>query len=94
MPFVSQKFREFISDCYDLLTEIKIIAETLDSKFINQSITQQSERLRKEILLIAVVGEVKAGKSTFVNNLLNCNICGTDIDICTKQLERISYAEE
>jgi small GTP-binding protein len=94
MPVITQKFREFISDSYDLLTEIKIISENLDSPFIAQSINQQSERLRKETLLIAVVGEVKAGKSTFINTLLKSPICKTDIDICTKELERISYAEE
>ncbi len=93
MP-ISGRFREFISDCYNLLTELKIISESLDEEFIKQAIEQQSERLRKDILLIAVVGEVKAGKSSFINNLLETSVCKTDIDICTKQLERITYGEE
>ena len=40
-----------------------------------------------------VVGEVKAGKSSFVNALLEENICQTAAEPCTDKIQQIIYAK-
>ena len=38
--------------------------------------------------------EVKAGKSSFVNALLEAEVCATDIEPCTDSIQQIVYAQE
>nr|WP_242020274.1 dynamin family protein [Nodosilinea sp. FACHB-131] len=44
--------------------------------------------------MFVVVGEVKAGKSSFVNALLDAEVCATDIEPCTDSIQQIIYAEQ
>lgn len=43
---------------------------------------------------LLVCGEFKRGKSTFINALLNRNVCATDVDICTSVVTIIRYGEK
>ena len=45
----------------------------------------------KENFLFVIVGEVNAGKSSFVNALLGASICATSHDICTQDVQKITY---
>lgn len=47
-----------------------------------------------EPFLFVVVGEVKAGKSSFVNALLQADICKTAADPCTDVIQQIVYSED
>ena len=44
--------------------------------------------------MFVVIGEVKAGKSSFVNALLESEVCATDVAPCTDTVQVISYADE
>jgi len=44
--------------------------------------------------LFVVVGEVKSGKSSFINALLRENICAVAPDPCTDRIQKIVYASE
>ncbi|MEL7084248.1 MAG: dynamin family protein [Cyanobacteria bacterium J06597_1] len=44
--------------------------------------------------MFVVIGEVKAGKSSFVNALLESEVCATDVAPCTDTVQVISYAPE
>lgn len=44
--------------------------------------------------LFVITGEVNAGKSSFVNSLLGSPICATSHEICTDQVQKITYGEE
>jgi GTPase SAR1 family protein len=46
-----------------------------------------------EPFLFVVVGEVKSGKSSFINALLNENICPVDAAPCTDVIQEIVYAD-
>ncbi|MCW8850096.1 MAG: dynamin family protein [Melioribacteraceae bacterium] len=46
-----------------------------------------------EPFLFVVVGEVKAGKSSFINALLNADICKVDAAPCTDVVQKIDYSE-
>jgi len=44
--------------------------------------------------LFVITGEVNAGKSSFVNSLLGAPICATSHEICTDQVQKITYGAE
>ncbi|MGD1854718.1 MAG: dynamin family protein [Leptolyngbyaceae cyanobacterium] len=71
--------------------------QTLASGINNPDLAQTTDSLRRSInepFLFVVVGEVKAGKSSFVNALLDAEVCATDIAPCTDSIQQIVYAEE
>jgi len=47
-----------------------------------------------EPFLFVVVGEVKAGKSSFINALLNANVCKVDAAPCTDVVQKLEYSKE
>lgn len=47
-----------------------------------------------EPFLFVVVGEIKAGKSSFINALLSTDICRVDPAPCTDSIQQIVYASE
>lgn len=44
--------------------------------------------------LFVIAGEVNAGKSSFVNALLGAPICATSHEICTNEVQKITYGEQ
>ena len=61
----------------------------------NIQLSEYLNNLLKNIdapFLFVIVGEVKAGKSSFINALLKENICRVDIDICTDKVQEIVYS--
>ncbi|MEM7065014.1 MAG: dynamin family protein [Cyanobacteria bacterium P01_B01_bin.77] len=63
----------------------------------NPDLAETTDSLRRSIdepFLFVVVGEVKAGKSSFVNALLDAEVCATDIAPCTDSIQQIVYAEQ
>jgi len=70
--------------------------QTLASSINNPDLAQTTDSLRRSIdepFLFVVVGEVKAGKSSFVNALLEAEVCATDIAPCTDSIQQIVYAD-
>ena len=47
-----------------------------------------------ENFLFVIVGEVNAGKSSFVNALLGSPVCATSHEICTQDVQKIIYGEK
>ncbi len=58
------------------------------------SIDQVSRRMREHRFTVAVVGEFKTGKSTFVNSLLGVDVLPTDVVPATATLNRMTYGLE
>jgi GTPase SAR1 family protein len=50
-------------------------------------------RLAENAYQILVVGEVKRGKSSFINALIGQNVLPTDVDVATSQVFRVCRAE-
>ncbi|MBW4622864.1 MAG: dynamin family protein [Cyanosarcina radialis HA8281-LM2] len=76
-----------------LLYSVQQLANDLGNAGLRETV----ENLRKNInepFLFVVVGEVKAGKSSFVNALLEAKVCATDIEPLTDCVEQIVYANE
>lgn len=71
--------------------------QDLASSINNPDLAQTTDSLRRSIdepFLFVVVGEVKAGKSSFVNALLEAEVCATDIAPCTDSIQQIVYADQ
>ena len=84
-----QNYRQSLSE---LLHRLQRLSSTLN----NHKLKETVEGLRKNIaepFLFVVVGEVKAGKSSFVNALLEAEVCATDIEPCTDSIQQIVYSE-
>jgi ribosome biogenesis GTPase A len=63
----------------------------------NKELQEVAGNLRSNIndpFLFVVVGEVKSGKSSFINALLKADICKVDPAPCTDAVQQIVYAEE
>ena len=82
------------------IEEIEKSIETVEKEFNvrfdeeRDDIKKQKERLDNPDLQIAIVGTIKAGKSTFINALLQDNIATTDVTPETASLTKFIYKEE
>ncbi len=69
------------------------LANVLDDPGLSGEIDQLSASALKPFLFV-VVGEVKSGKSSLINALLEAPVCAVDSAPCTTRVQEISYAEE
>jgi len=71
-----------------------IIAVLDDPDFadISMELKDLTRSLDKPFMFV-VIGEVKSGKSSFVNALTSSEICAVDADICTDKVQQIVYSE-
>ncbi|PSR14379.1 hypothetical protein C8255_24230 [filamentous cyanobacterium CCP3] len=90
---IDQKLHAYRDDLDRLLERVQTLATNIN----NPNLQQTTHNLRRNInepFLFVVVGEVKAGKSSFVNALLDAEVCATDIEPCTDSIQQIVYAEQ
>ena len=74
-----------------LLRQLKDFAERLNLQGLVNSIDDTLHRVETNTFSIAVVGEFKRGKSTFINALLGRDILPSDILPTTATLNRVTY---
>ncbi|MBT9311129.1 dynamin family protein [Leptothoe kymatousa] len=77
----------------ELLQRMQALAASIN----NPALAETTDSLRRNIdepFLFVVVGEVKAGKSSFVNALLDAEVCATDIAPCTDSIQQIVYGDQ
>jgi len=90
---VDQKLVEYQSELDSLLNQLEIFANQINNQKLQTTIVNLRSNINEPFLFV-VVGEVKAGKSSFVNALLQTNICKTAADPCTDVIQQIVYSEE
>jgi GTPase SAR1 family protein len=94
---VSQIVDEGLQNYRFKLNELLHSMERLASDINNAALEDTVEGLRRNInepFLFVVVGEVKAGKSSFINALLSAEVCETDIEPRTDAIQQIVYADQ
>ncbi len=69
------------------------LATVLGESALSAEIDQLSASAVKPFLFV-VVGEVKSGKSSLINALLEAPVCAVDSAPCTTRVQEISYGEE
>lgn len=84
------RFKESISSLFGKLVELS--AEAGDAALLE--VAQGLVRNVNAPFLFVVVGEVKAGKSSFINALLGDDICAVAPDPCTDAIQKIVHAPE
>ncbi len=76
-----------VDDLQDLIG----ISDELKLEKTAELVAEVLERVREQRFKVAVVGEFKRGKSTFINALLGKNILPSDILPCSATLNRVTY---
>ncbi|WOD40547.1 dynamin family protein [Nodosilinea sp. E11] len=90
---IDKKLQAYRADLDHLLERVQALATAINNPNL-QLTTHNLRRNINEPFLFVVVGEVKAGKSSFVNALLDAEVCATDIEPCTDSIQQIVYAEQ
>jgi len=85
-------FRVRLSESIKTLHEL---IERINSPEIAQNASDLRERVNEPFMFV-IVGEVKSGKSSFINALLNtgAEICKVAPDPCTDTIQQVLFGEE
>ncbi|HZG38270.1 MAG TPA: dynamin family protein [Nodosilinea sp.] len=89
---INATLQAYRADLDGLLERVQTLANDINNPDLQRT-TYNLRRNINEPFLFVVVGEVKAGKSSFVNALLEAGVCATDIEPCTDSIQQIVYAE-
>ncbi|MEH2205965.1 MAG: dynamin family protein [Nostoc sp.] len=74
------------------LKRLRSFSEKLSLQQSISSIDDVLQRIEEKTFWVAVVGEFKRGKSTFINALLGQEILPSDIEPCSATLNRVTYS--
>jgi ribosome biogenesis GTPase A len=90
---VDQALVQYQSSLDSLLKRLQIFASEINNQQLQVTIRNLRTNINEPFLFV-VVGEVKAGKSSFVNALLQADICKTAADPCTDVIQQLVYSKE
>lgn len=90
---LDQALQDYRWNLNELLHRVQRLATSLSNQRLQDTVAGLRRNLTEPFLFV-VVGEVKAGKSSFVNALLEAEVCATDIEPCTDSIQQIVYAED
>ena len=75
------------------IDRVKKEFNNVNFKEVEKQLNGQKERIEKPDLEVAIVGNIKAGKSTFINAFLKENIASTDVRPETASLTKFKYSK-
>jgi ribosome biogenesis GTPase A len=90
---VDQALIQYQSSLDSLLKRLQVFATEINNQQLQKTIGNLRVNINEPFLFV-VVGEVKAGKSSFVNALLQADICKTAADPCTDVIQQLVYSKE
>jgi ribosome biogenesis GTPase A len=91
-PVLNDRFAVLKDRIEDYLKQFQQTIAGFDSESLLALISELRSGLNTPFLFV-VVGEVKSGKSSFINALLGENICKVDAAPCTDVIQQIVYSE-
>ena len=89
---INQELTQYQSNLDELLNKLQTFATDINNQKLQTTIRNLQANINEPFLFV-VVGEVKAGKSSFINALLQSDICKTAADPCTDVIQQIVYSE-
>lgn len=93
-----QEFSGYLSAIADTLTQAEQVGETASGKLGLDSTIDDlelvSRNLGEGVFRLLVLGDMKRGKSTFLNALIGENVLPTDVNPCTAVLTVLSYGQD
>ncbi|MEN9869715.1 MAG: hypothetical protein RLZZ171_698 [Cyanobacteriota bacterium] len=90
---VDQALIQYQSSLDSLLKRLQVFATEINNQQLQKTIRNLRVNINEPFLFV-VVGEVKAGKSSFINALLQADICKTAADPCTDVIQQLIYSKE
>jgi GTPase SAR1 family protein len=90
---VDQVLVKYQSNLDSILNQLQLLAIDINNQQLQLTIRNLRNNINEPFLFV-VVGEVKAGKSSFVNALLQADICKTAADPCTDVIQQIVYSQD
>jgi GTPase SAR1 family protein len=90
---ISETFERFRSEVAALLEDLHRLITAINNPELEGVINDIRTHVTEPFLFV-VVGEIKSGKSSFVNALLQADICRVDPAPCTDVIQQIVYAPE
>jgi ribosome biogenesis GTPase A len=90
---VDQALVQYQLSLDNLLKQLQVFATDINNRQLQVTIRNLRANINEPFLFV-VVGEVKAGKSSFVNALLQADICKTAADPCTDVIQQLIYSKE
>ena len=90
---VDRALVQYQSSLDNLLSKLQVFATEINNRQLQVTIRNLRTNINEPFLFV-VVGEVKAGKSSFINALLQADICKTAADPCTDIIQQIIYSQE
>ena len=93
-----QEFSGYLSAIADTLTQSEQAGEIASGKLGLESTVDDlelvSRNLGEGVFRLLVLGDMKRGKSTFLNALIGENVLPTDVNPCTAVLTVLGYGQE
>jgi ribosome biogenesis GTPase A len=90
---IDETFARQRAELAALLEQLHTLAEAAGSGDLLPIIHQLVDTIGEPFLFV-VVGEIKAGKSSFINALLGAEVCRVDPAPCTDVIQEIVWAPE
>lgn len=72
----------------------KALEQTSEFNVFTIALSNLKQRIAKDEIFVFIAGEVKAGKSTFINTLVGKKICSTAQEVCTNVCTMVRYGNE
>jgi replication fork clamp-binding protein CrfC len=93
-----QEIADRLSNVAEILQQAEVVAEQASGKLGNEreieDINIASKNLRQGVFRLLVLGDMKRGKSTFLNALIGENLLPSDVNPCTALLTVLRYGLE
>ena len=90
---INETFERYRTEVSSWLEELYALAKTLEDAALAEVIHDIRLHVNEPFLFV-VVGEIKAGKSSFINALLETDICRVDPAPCTDTIQQIVYSAQ
>jgi len=92
---IEQELRNLRSKLSEAVKTLHDLVRKAKSQELADNLSELRERIQEPFMFV-IVGEVKSGKSSFVNALLNTgtDICKVAPDPCTDTIQQVLYGEE
>lgn len=94
-PLISNYFENYKALIGDIFKELHQLTTDIKNEKLSKTVDEIRSRLDEPFLFV-IVGEVKVGKSSFINALLKTGkeVCKVAPDPCTDTIQQIVYGEE
>lgn len=90
---VEEKIKALKKELSSIGSELLNLADRFDVNKENKEIIAHLLSQIQENFMFVIVGEVNAGKSSFVNSLLGAEICATGKEIVTREVQKVVYGQ-